>query len=397
MTHQTAVVKRNIELLLMFPLVLLGKLAGKLFKLNTQHDLFLFYRCAEIGGATKVNADIAECMKDRKPLVIFTKKGKDDKFRDRFTIEGVRVLDLHKYLDNKYLYFLNFFFRGVFAAWINAAENPVVFGGECIYFYKILPHLRKKVRTVELCHVNRWYEYSRAFIKYMDVRIASTPQVKRDLEAIYQRDHIAQHYFDRLKFVDNKIDVPSAPTINDHPVLEVVFIGRGHPQKRVHLIAATAQQLHAQQKPVHFSFVGDVENLIPAEVQEYAVLYGNVRDPKKMEEIYAQSDVLILTSAFEGLPIVVMESMARGKVVLSTAVDGIPDYVHHLGNGLLIYAKEEEKIVAEAVELLDFLVANPEKRKAMGLRAYEFAKDHFSSETFSNAYRDFLTNPGKPI
>src|SRR5690606_38701081 len=103
---RAAIIKRNLELAGMFPFVLLGRLAGKLFKLKTKHVVFLFYPCGEIGGSIQVNADIANCIKDVKPLIIFSKKPKNNLFRDRFDIEGVRVIDLHKYIDNKLYHFV---------------------------------------------------------------------------------------------------------------------------------------------------------------------------------------------------------------------------------------------------------------------------------------------------
>src|SRR5881397_2430807 len=119
MTYRTAVIKRNIELVIMFPFVLLGRMAGILFPLKTQHKIFLFSPSGDIGGSIKVNADIAECIKDQRPLIIFSKKPKNNQFRHLFEIEGVRTIDLHKYVDNKIYHFVNLFFRGVLASWIN--------------------------------------------------------------------------------------------------------------------------------------------------------------------------------------------------------------------------------------------------------------------------------------
>lgn len=390
MTYRKAVVKKDLELFLMFPFVLAGKLAGKLFPLKTKHHIFLFFPSADIGGSIKVNADIINCIKDQKPLIIFSKKPKNNQFRHLFDIEGARVIDLHKYIDNKWLHFVNFFYRGVLAAWINKVERPVVFGGEGLFFYKVIPHLKKQSKNIELCHLNTWFNFSQAFIKYIDIRIFSTPKIKRDVEKQYRENHVPAPYFDRLFFIDNKINILSyRETIN--PMLQVVFVGRGAPQKRVYLIAAIAKQLHTKNAPVHFSFVGDVEKIIPEEVQQYCTLYGNVNDDKILDKIYQQSDVLLLTSLYEGLPIAVMEMMARGKVIISTAIDGIPDYLIHKENGLLITETDEDKIVEKGIELLDLLMTNPALLKKIGLTSYSYAVQHFSGETFCSSYRNMLT------
>jgi glycosyltransferase involved in cell wall biosynthesis len=390
MTYKAAVLKRNIELVIMFPFVVLGKFAGSLFPLKPQRNIFLLFPSSDIGGSVKVNADITECIKDQKPVIIFSKKPNNDQFRGLFEIEGVRIIDLHRYIDHKIYHFVNFFFRGVLAAWINKADQPVIFGGESLFFYKMLPHVKKNAKKIELCHLNTWINYSLAFAKYIDLRIFSTPKIKRDVEHIYRRNHLPPSFFDKLVFIDNKVDIPPFDeTAND--ILQVLYVGRGAPQKRVHLVAEIAKRMHQAGDPIHFSFVGDVESMIPADVKKYVTLYGNIREEKKLHATYMNSDVLILTSAYEGLPIVVMDMMARGKIVISTAVDGIPDYITHKENGLLITETEEEKIIRQGIELLKLLINNHDLRNQIGAKSYQYALKHFSGETFCQSYRKILT------
>jgi glycosyltransferase involved in cell wall biosynthesis len=390
MTYKAAVRKRNIELAIMFPFVVFGKLAGTLFPLKPQRNIFLFFPSSDLGGSIKVNADITECIKDKEPVIIFSKKPKNNQFRNLFEIEGVRIIDLHKYIDYKIYHFVNFFFRGVLAAWINKSERPVIFGGESLFFYKMLPHVKKSAKKIELCHLNTWINYSLAFAKYIDLRIFSTPKIKRDVEDIYNRNHLPRSYFDKLVFIDNKVDIPPLKE-SENDILQVLYVGRGAPQKRVHLIAEIARQMHQAGERIQFSFVGDVENLIPADVRKYVALYGNVGNVKELHEIYMNSDVLILTSAYEGLPIVIMDMMARGKIVISTAVDGIPDYITHMENGLLITEKEETKIIQQGAEFLKLLITNPELKSEIGRKSYHYALKHFSGETFCQTYRKILT------
>ena len=389
MTYRAAVIKRNIELVIMFPFVLLGKLAGTIFPLKPQLNIFLFFPASDIGGSVKVNADITQCIRDQKPVIIFSKRPKNNQFRNLFEIEGVRIIDLHKYIDHKIYHFVNFFFRGVLAAWINNSDRPVIFGGESIFFYKMLPHVRKGTRKIELCHLNTWINYSLAFAKYIDARIFSTPKIKRDVEELYDRNHLPRSFFDKLLFIDNKVEIPLF-TETTNKILQVLYVGRGVPQKRVYLIAEMARQMHGANDPVHFSFVGDVEDVIPVDVRKYVTLYGNVGDEKELHDIYMRSDVLILTSAYEGLPIVIMDMMARGKIVISTDVDGIPDYISHLDNGLLITEKEEIKIIQQGIALLRLLLTRPELKREIERKSHQYAREHFSGETFCQSYRKLL-------
>lgn len=395
MTYKQAIWKLSIERIGMFPFVLVGKIYGLLFPLKTKHSVFLFYPNADIGGAPKVNADITACISDAKPIIFFSKKPRNNQFRELFNMPGVRVIDLHKRIDKKVFHFINFFYRGIIASWINAAEKPMVFGGESLFFYKVIPHIKKDIPCIELSHMGTWLPYNIGFIYRINKRIFSTLQLKKAVIQQYKENNIETALYTRLHFIDNAIDIPEYEPVTNNR-LEVVFIGRGSPQKRADRTAAIAKKMYEANDPVHFSFVGDVENVINTTDYPYCRFYGNIKDNELMKRIYEQADVLILTSAFEGLPLVVMTMMAYGKVVLSTAVNGIPDYIKHMDNGLLISETEDDKIIEQGVTLLRLLINNPGLKLSLGKKNRELAKEKFSKETFCKTYRGILVE-GKVI
>jgi L-malate glycosyltransferase len=389
MNYRQAVLKFKIEQIGMSPFVLLGKLYGWMFPLKSPGSVFLFFSSADIGGATKVNADIINCITDKKPVIIFSKRPKNNGFKTLFEQDGVRIIDLHKKIDNKLYHFVNFFYRGVLSSWISQAENPVVFGGECLFLYKVIPHVRKDIPCIELCHLDGWFPYSIGLIDRITCRITSTARLRDRIIAQYRENRLEDKYYQRLHFIENKIDIPDYEQVHN-PLLEIVYIGRGAPQKRVYLITAIAAKMHELGLPAHFSFVGDVDKVIDPNEFPFCKFYGNVNDDALMKQIYRQSDVLMLTSAFEGLPLVVMYMMAYGKVVLSTAVNGIPDYIEHLKNGLLIRAKDEGSIVDEGVELLQLLIKEPGLKFELGKQSREVAIQKFGGEVFCGEYRKVL-------
>jgi L-malate glycosyltransferase len=383
MTYKKAIRKRKLEYIGMLPFVWCGKLYGKLFPLKQKTSVFIFSPSADLGGSIKVNADIARCLAKHDPLLIFSKVPHNQGYLQLF--QGLQILDLHKQIDYKVYHVVNFFYRGVLAQWINHAPKAVVFGGESLFFYKMLPHLRPDVRRIELCHLDTWLPYSLGFAELITYRVFSTLKLKEKVMDQYQQHQMPPDLAKRLRFIENKIDLPPYSETSNG-ALEVLFVGRGAPQKRVHLIAAIAQQMHDTHAPVHFSFVGDVDRVIPRDQFSFCTFYGNVNDESKMQTIYRQSDVLLLTSAYEGLPIVVMQMMAYGRVVVSTAVNSIPDYISHGQNGLLIRATREQEIIEEGVNLLRELAAHPELRTSLGKKSREIALEKFNGEQFCQAY-----------
>lgn len=389
MTYAAAKRKLKFEQVLMFPFVALGKLAGKLFPLSSKHRVVLFFPNGDIGGSPQVNIDLTNCIKDANPLIIFSKKPKNNQFRSFYDIPNVRVIDLHKWIDNKLFHFVNFFFRGVLASWIHQQKEVSVLGGESIYFYKVIPHLKKTVKRVEICHLPTWLPYSIGLIDDIDARVFSSENLRREVIQQYAENNLPTSYNNKLHFIDNAIDIPTiSPTKN--MLLKIFFIGRGAPQKRVHLIAAIAEKAHQLSLPAEFNFVGDVENSINIKDYPYCTFWGNIKDQRQMKAIYSDADLLLMTSANEGLPIVVMEMMAHGKVVISTAVNAIPDYVQHQKNGILLYSTNESDIVDEAIKAIQFITNNPALLQQLGTAAHEFAKERFSREQFCREYREIL-------
>jgi glycosyltransferase involved in cell wall biosynthesis len=78
-----------------------------------------------------------------------------------------------------------------------------------------------------------------------------------------------------------------------------------------------------------------------------------------------ESRCLVLTSAIEGLPVVIMEALALGRPVIATCVGGIPELVRPDENGWLVPAGsviEARRAIARALTL------PPEQLNAMGTR-----------------------------
>src|SRR5438552_2733895 len=61
-------------------------------------------------------------------------------------------------------------------------------------------------------------------------------------------------------------------------------------------------------------------------LEDRVTLLGHVAR-EQMDSLYDRADIVVLTSRSEGIPLVLMEAMARGKIVLAPAITGIPELV----------------------------------------------------------------------
>jgi glycosyltransferase involved in cell wall biosynthesis len=77
----------------------------------------------------------------------------------------------------------------------------------------------------------------------------------------------------------------------------------------------------------------------------------------EIAEYYDAADLVVLTSHSEGIPLVLMEAMARGKIVLAPAITGIPELVRTGATGFLYAAGDLEQFVWQVEQICKSLPA----------------------------------------
>jgi colanic acid/amylovoran biosynthesis glycosyltransferase len=101
---------------------------------------------------------------------------------------------------------------------------------------------------------------------------------------------------------------------------------------------------------------------------------------------------LILTSFAEGLPVVIMEAMALGRVVLATQIAGIPELVRPGETGWLF---SPGSVAAAAAAIRDCLSATAERCTEMGERGRALvSKGHDLDCEAAFLSRLFASDPG---
>jgi glycosyltransferase involved in cell wall biosynthesis len=96
--------------------------------------------------------------------------------------------------------------------------------------------------------------------------------------------------------------------------------------------------------------------------------------------VLAALDVFVLSSHVEGLPLVLLEAMAAGLPVVSTAVGGIPEALN--GSGTLVPAGDETALR----EALANVRANSPAARELGLRGQARVREHHSHARMTDAY-----------
>ena len=140
---------------------------------------------------------------------------------------------------------------------------------------------------------------------------------------------------------------------------------------------------------IQFQMVGDGELL--ADSKNYATEHGiNIDFPgwvTDIEAILTETDLLLMTSRNEGMPVVIIEAALLNVPCLSTDVGGVGEFIKDQITGFL--ANEEPDDLADKIS---YLFNVPTLVHDAGQHAYDFMKANFSLENSTRKHIDLYQN-----
>jgi glycosyltransferase involved in cell wall biosynthesis len=92
--------------------------------------------------------------------------------------------------------------------------------------------------------------------------------------------------------------------------------------------------------------------------------------------VYADLDIVCLTSLNEGTPVSIIEAMAAGKAVIATDVGGVRDLFDNGANGILVRDDDSREFFSALVSI----IRDGEKKKAFGRNGREFVSKRYTKE-----------------
>jgi glycosyltransferase involved in cell wall biosynthesis len=123
-----------------------------------------------------------------------------------------------------------------------------------------------------------------------------------------------------------------------HSKPRLLFVGRLAIQKNLLLFLRALDGVSEQ---FETTLVGEGE--LEAELKEAVddlrlqnVRFHGVAEGAELRELYRKADVFVLPSAWEGMPLVLLEALAMGLPIVATDIPGNRDVVAHGQNGVLV-------------------------------------------------------------
>lgn len=116
---------------------------------------------------------------------------------------------------------------------------------------------------------------------------------------------------------------------------------------------------------------------------EHVVTFAGFR--RDIRDIYEASDVAVLPSLDEGLPICLIEAMSMELPIIATAVSGVPELVVDGTTGFLVPSGDSEKLAEAIINVLE----NTKLRKQMGQAARDRVCKVFTIERMIKNLLDY--------
>jgi glycosyltransferase involved in cell wall biosynthesis len=181
----------------------------------------------------------------------------------------------------------------------------------------------------------------------------------------------------------------------DSDVPEIVCVGRLVPAKAQHLLLEACHRLRERGHKFHLTLIGDgpdresLKTLALKWCLGECVTFTLGVTPEEVNAYLDRADAMVLPSFAEGLPVVLMEAMAKEVPCVSSRIMGIPELIEHEQNGLLTAASDLDDLVTQ----IERLITDPELRARLGRKAREKVASEFRvEETAERMHALFLAH-----
>ena len=317
------------------------------------------------GGAEAVLFEIASTLcKAGFELLLLATHSRDDRWRAKWQEKVEHVYDLAALVDSDHMV----------AAVCSVVSNwncDFVLVQNSLFGYAALPHIRRRcpaAKVIDVVHnIDDEWDVTASTAQVagcIDIRVAVSDLVRKRLQAAGTPE-------DRVRLLRNAVDPDRfQPTPQPAgPVHQILFAGRLEPVKRPLLLVDIAAQLASLRQSRDFRFViagdGPEGEELSRRIEHSGLegifeMRGQVDD---LAALYATSDIVILPSRSEGVPLVVLEALACARPIVASDVGAVAEALDSSCGVLIEPAGDDAARFAQA---LNTLLNQPGLRERMG-------------------------------
>ena len=259
----------------------------------------------------------------------------------------------------------------------------------------------RRVPTVATYHgvAAKAGEHSRALARYLAIeppvmrRFRGVAAVSEQIADELKSRGLAEQ---RVRVIANGIVPPvrredGVPSSNGHPAFEpcILSLSRLAPEKNVHLVIDAVAELRAEFPNIgllvagHGDLRADLEaRAASRQLGESVRFIGFVKD---VQPLYARSDVLVLASQTEGMPMSLIEAMASDLPIIASRVGGIPFMLRDEEEAILTTPNDYQSLV----QAMRRAARDVPLRTRIARAARARFEREYTAERMAEAYRNF--------
>lgn len=268
------------------------------------------------------------------------------------------------------------------------------------WIYDVLPELKQHYPALKI--IDQVYDFQMGWINRYDSVIASLMD-----HCIGCNQRICQAYHqhgvpkNRISLIQNGVDLNAFVPADYLPekVIEirkkfglpeqgkiVTFAARIGPQKRPMDFVELARRFSAE-PGIIFLMVGDgpLAQAVDEQISQLG-LRNIVRQGfyRPITDVLAITDVLVLPSEFEGMPMILVETLAMGKPVVVTDVGNNREILEITGGGVVVSRPGDIGGLTNGIQQMLETPPDP-------VRLRERIQSHFGIQSVAEKYKDILT------
>lgn len=273
----------------------------------------------------------------------------------------------------------------------NKPDLVIVHGYSTHIWTKLaIAHSGEHVKLIHVEHNREKYTSFRSFLmrkldKYTDKYICVSKGVA---------NHLIKQGIDdsKVEVIYNGIDVQNFDLQKEaHDIFTAGMVARFSKQKdQMTLIKAIEYLVKEKNEQIKLLLMG--EGKTKKRCKEY-VKEHNMEDyiefiDGNFKDLIVKTDVFVLSTHYEGLPLVICEAMASKTPVIGTDVIGVNEIIVNNETGLLV---KENDIVDLANKIME-LRKNKLKREEIENKSYEWVLKNFNKEKMNINYKSMIKN-----
>lgn len=350
-----------------------------------------------VGGGDMVNLNIAKSLDSKKySLHFITTEISDHKWEKKFKKISRNIFHIRNIIENTD-YFWEY--NNLILQYIERANIDVIIISNSAIGYTCLPAIKDRfphIKIIDILHGQGGSKegggfpaFSNPYDDYIETRVVINYYLKKYLIDRYgikaSKIQVIHNTIDTNKYSSKLRDLDSK--------FIVTYVGRLSYEKHPEYFIDIAEKVlsRTNRNDIRFHLIGngplynELQNQISnKDLSKYIKLKGYKDDVKKQLE---NTNVLILCSEMEGLPIVLLEAMSMAVPCIASNVGGIPELIDEGVNGFLIEYKDG--MIDEFADRILDLYNDNVLQKTIGKNARDKIVGQFSNKHIA-AYESLI-------